>query len=81
VLADLPGWVPPGGAVGLLLLAIWMVLTGRLVAGRTHDRALQRIDKLEAALEKRDAQISELMELSRTAVAALQALPKVRDPA
>ena len=78
---DLPTWVPPGGAVGLLLVAIWMVLTGRLVAGRTHDKALARIDKLEAAMDKKDEQIAELMELSRTTVATIQALPKVRDSA
>lgn len=71
----------PGGAVGMLGAAVWMIITGRLVPASTHAQALARIDKLEAALEKRDAQVAELMELSRTTVAALEALPKVRDHA
>lgn len=65
----------------MLAAAVWMIITGRLVPGRTHDLALARIEKLEETLEKRDAQVAELLELSRVGVAALQALPKVRDHA
>jgi hypothetical protein len=81
VLDWLAPFVVPGGASGMVLALAWMVFTGRLVPGPTHDRALARIDKLEATLEKRDAQVAELMELARTTVATIQGLPKVRDPA
>lgn len=73
---QVPAWLPPGGAVGLLLFAVFMVLRGWIVPGRLHNLALQRIDKLEKTIDKKDAQIDELMELTRTAVAVIQALPQ-----
>lgn len=65
----------------MLMGAVWMVLTGKIVPGSIYQKALDRIDLLERRLEERDKQVAELMELSRTAVAVVDALPKVRDPA
>lgn len=81
MLESLPGWLGSWSPPALLGLVVLLVISGRLVPGRTHDRALARIEKLETTLELRNEQIAELMELSRTTVAAIQALPKVRDHA
>jgi hypothetical protein len=35
--AELLGWVPQTGALGLLLLAVWAVLSGRIIPRKTHE--------------------------------------------
>lgn len=83
----LPEWAPTGGAVGLLGAVVVMILLGRLVPIRTHtaivaDKDVQ-IETWKAAhaaeVERADRlakQNSELTELSRTAVAVMQAIPR-----
>ncbi len=81
----------PGGLSGLVLAGVWMILTGRLVPARTHDRMLAdrdtQIDAWRSAhtaeMERGhalEAQVSELMELARTTVAVVKALPRPKDP-
>jgi hypothetical protein len=69
------------GPFGLMAL---MVILGWLVPRVTHrermadkDLQIERQDKLIATYA---AQNSELMELARTAVAALDALPRAKEP-
>lgn len=73
----------PGGLGGLVLAVAWMVFTGKLVPARIHDKIVAdkdaQITKLEAAHDKVVGQRDELMELARTAVAVMEALPKARD--
>lgn len=80
----LPGLVPTGGAVAMLGAVVWMIFTGRLIPGQTHQRIVadkdERIAKLESAYDKVAAQRDEMMELARTTVAIVQALPRVKDP-
>lgn len=68
----------------MLGAVVWMILKGSLVPGRTHDKIVadkdERITKLEAAYDKVAAQRDEMMELARTTVAIVQALPRVKDP-
>lgn len=82
----------PGGAVGLLGAVAWMVFTGRLIPASTVDKmlavkqeeiaALNRgYDAEKARNELLTIQVGELMELSRTATAALNALPRAKDAA
>lgn len=42
-LAAWPGWIPQTGATGLLLGAVWAVLTGRIVPRATHNEV--RLDR------------------------------------
>lgn len=78
-------FVVPGGLSGLVLAVAWMVFTGKLVPARTHDKIVAdkdaQIAKLQAAHDKVAGQRDELMELARTTVAIVQALPRVKDPA
>lgn len=83
----LPGWAPTGGAVGLLGAVVVMILLGRLIPIRTHAEQIadknSQIDAWKAAYlaeVERGAQLAkhngELTELSKTAVAVMQALPR-----
>jgi amino acid permease len=78
-------YLVPGGLSGLVLAVAWMVFVGKLVPARIHDRIIadkdMQIATLQAAYDKATGQRDELMELARTTVAIVQALPKVRDPA
>ena len=76
--------VTQGGAVGLLVLVVLMVLTGKLVLRRTYDDLLKERDTWreahtvsEAARTSERAQTQERLELSRTSAHALQALPRM----
>jgi hypothetical protein len=51
MLTDLAGWAPQTGAVGLLLAAVWAVLTGRIVPRSTHDEVRRDRDVYRAAAE------------------------------
>ncbi|MEU0160247.1 hypothetical protein ABZ154_15735 [Streptomyces sp. NPDC006261] len=75
--------VAEGGAVALLAIVVLMVLTGRLVPRRTFDDMKEdRNDwrtahsKSEVARVEAIRQTSELIELSRTGVHLLNALPR-----
>jgi hypothetical protein len=48
---DLTGWIPQAGAVGLLLTAVWLVLTGKIVPKSLHDEVRQDRDAYRAAAE------------------------------
>lgn len=48
---DLAGWMPQTGAVGLLLLAVWAVLSGRIIPRATHDEVRKDRDAYRAAAE------------------------------
>jgi len=48
---DLAGWVPQTGAVGLLLAAVWLVLTGRIIPRSVHDEVRRDRDMYRAASE------------------------------
>ena len=49
--ADLAGWVPTSGAIGLMLATFWLVYTGKLVPGRIHNEVRTDRDTYRAAAE------------------------------
>lgn len=51
MLSDLAGWVPQTGATGLLLLAVWAVLNGRIVPKATHDEVRRDRDAYRVAAD------------------------------
>jgi hypothetical protein len=51
-LAELAGWVPQAGATGLLLVAVWLVLSGRIVPKGLHDEVRADRDIYRTAVEK-----------------------------
>jgi hypothetical protein len=82
----------PGGAAGIALATVWLVLTGRLIPLSTVDRLLEVKDRelqtVTAGYEAEKArnellsrQVNELMELSRTTVGIVNAIPRARDTA
>lgn len=83
MLDALPPFVVPGGLSGLVLALAWMVFTGKLVPARTHDRIVAdkdaQIEIWRAAAEKAAGQRDELIEVARTAVAVMEALPRARE--
>lgn len=48
---ELVGWLPQTSAVGLLLLAVWLVLTGRIVPRTIHNEVRQDRDVYRVAAE------------------------------
>lgn len=50
--AELVGWIPQTGALGLLLMAIWAVLTGRIIPRATHDEVRRDRDAYREAAER-----------------------------
>jgi hypothetical protein len=67
---ELTGWIPQTGAVGLLLVGMWFVFTGRLVPGRTHqevrtDRDMYR-EAAETASKAAAVQSAQVAQLSKS---------------
>jgi hypothetical protein len=60
---------------GLLGLAVWMILTGRLVPGRIHDSVVQERDKWRDVATATMSQNLQLLETARTVNAVMKALP------
>lgn len=65
----------------LLLLAVLMVFTGRLIPKSTHDQTIKERDQWHEAYELQrtardaaDAQVRELMELAKTGTKVLEAV-------
>jgi hypothetical protein len=56
----IPAWIPQGGAVGLLLLAMWLVLTGRIVARSTMDQMRTDLSVWRTVAENSQNTLSEL---------------------
>jgi hypothetical protein len=50
-MTDLAGWIPQGGAVGLMLGAFWLVFTGKLVSWRIHNEVRTDRDTYRRAAE------------------------------
>lgn len=80
-----PGKLADIGPVGLLVIIVLLVLFGRLIPSRTHERELiearKRGDDWKAAHDIQDAradmqaaQIGELLELGRTMYALIRAM-------
>lgn len=74
MLTDLAGWVPQAGATGLLLAAVWLVLTGRIVPRSTHDEVRRDRDTYRAAVETALAASGENAANVRQLVGAVQEL-------
>lgn len=74
MLGDLAGWVPQAGATGLLLAAVWLVLTGRIVPRALHDEVRRDRDNYRAAAETALAASSEQASNVRQLVTAVQEL-------
>jgi hypothetical protein len=73
---DLAGWIPQTGAVGLLLLAVWAVLAGRIVPRVTHEEVRKDRDAYRAAAEtalKASGEMSSHVGALTTAVGQLTA--------
>lgn len=62
-------------AYGLLALAVFLVLSGKLQWHKIADDWRDAYRKSEEAGRVKDAQITELLELSRTTTQALRSLP------
>jgi ribosomal 50S subunit-associated protein YjgA (DUF615 family) len=91
VWSELTPYLGPGSAVSVLLGTVWMVITGRLMPERTHDRitaamqsqldAQQEANKsLQAALVRVEAQRDRLMGVtSEVTVGLVKAMPAAQD--
>lgn len=85
---DIPGeWIVQGGAVSVLLLATWLVLTGRIVGTRTVDRIVAAAERREGdwkaaytaseeARRVQSQQLGKLLESAHVQDALLRALPR-----
>lgn len=77
MLDALPDWAPSGGAVAMLGAVVWMILTGKLVPGRTHDRIVAdkdaQISEWRATAEKVGAQRDALLDAAHTTVKVVEA--------
>lgn len=74
MLPELAGWVPQAGATGLLLVAVWLVLSGRIVPKGLHDEVRRDRDTYRAAAETALAASAEQASNVRQLVAAVQEL-------
>lgn len=82
--SDLMGINPTqGGAVAILVIAVLMVLTGRLIPRRTYEDLKEERDtwraahiESEKARAEERAQTDELLEMARTAGHILDSLPR-----
>lgn len=83
MLEALSPFAVPTGLTGLVLALAWMVFTGRLVPGSIHEKIVAdkdaQIETWRAAAEKAAGQRDELIEVARTAVAVMEALPRARE--
>lgn len=81
---------PGGGLVGMLGLAIYLILTGRLWPRNTVDELLTQArsetqvwrdayEKSETARTEQGAQLAELVEHSRVTIQLLRGLPRKPD--
>ena len=67
------------GPSGLLAITILSIINGWIVPRRTYEALERDRDYWREAAERREAQIDALTETARTAVAALDSLPRRRD--
>lgn len=85
-------FVVPGGAASLLAAVAWLVFTGKLIPASVVDKMIAvKNDEITTlrqgynAEQERNAiltgQVGELMELSRTTVGIVKALPRAKDTA
>lgn len=65
--------------MAMLLLAMWLVLTGRIVPKQTMDDALDAAKLSEQARMELTQQVAELMEHAKTTNHLLRSLPNLRD--
>lgn len=71
---DLAGWIPQTGAVGLLLLAVLAVLTGRIIPRATHEEVRHDRDTYREAAEKALAASAEMSSHVGRLVSAVEQL-------
>ncbi|MGA3562617.1 hypothetical protein [Melissospora conviva] len=88
MLADIPaGLVGTGGAAGILAVAVWLILTGRLIPRTTHEDRIGDKDKQIAWLLEENAaksaeakirteQVNKLMSNSDLSLAILNSIAK-----
>lgn len=93
MLTDLSGWIPQTGATGLLLAAVWAVLTGRIVPRATHNEvrmdrdayrrtaetALEAAAQSAANVSRLTAAVEQLAGTQREMLALVQQLVPVRE--
>ena len=48
---EITGWIPQAGATGLLLTAVWLVLSGKIIPKTIHDEARKDRDAYRIAAE------------------------------
>lgn len=84
VLDSLP--IPTLGAAGLLALAVWLILTGRIVPRRHYedieadrDRWRTAAEQWQTAHAEQAKPVAELIEIGRTTERLLQAMVDERD--
>lgn len=65
-------------APALLLVAVWLILTGRIVPRRTYEEKAKEADYWRAAALESMKQSGELLDAAKTTQAVIQALPKAR---
>lgn len=63
-----------GGALVILVLAVALLLTGKLVTGREHDRSLETITRLEAIVNQLNTANDTLREATSRAQAQVDRL-------
>ena len=79
---DILSQVPWGGDIGpsgLLAIAVLAIIQGWLVPRRTYDALAQDRDYWRDAAMENARQVAELTEVSKAAVAALDALPSRKE--
>lgn len=64
---------------GLLGLAVWMILTGRLIPRRTYDEMVKDRDHWRAVAETSTKQNTQLLEGARVTTEVVRQLPSTRE--
>ena len=59
-MAELSGWIPQTGAVGLLLATFWLMFTGKIIPWRIHNEVRQDRDTYRTAAETALAATAEM---------------------
>lgn len=68
------------GVVGICLIIVWAIATGRLVTRREHGEALKAIARKDEQIAEKDKQLGYLSEVGRVVEQFTRGLQREMDP-